>query len=143
MKMAPFWGRLENDERLREAVALKVPASHIAEMLGGIPVGSVVARARTLDLPLIRYSDDELQEQRRKKRERDIRSIKNRNLSQKRKKQSGPARSGATSLPRLAPGQTKGHPAYRNQLPRAPEMTKSELRQLLADAVARTSGAVV
>lgn len=37
------------------------------------------------------------------------------------------------------PSQTKTHPAYRNQLPKIPEMTKAELRGMLAAALAETA----
>ena len=37
------------------------------------------------------------------------------------------------------PHHGKGHPAYRNQLPRQPEMSKAELRGMLEAAMAETA----
>lgn len=46
---------------------------------------------------------------------------------------------GRTSEPRLISGVSKTSPIYRNQLPKAPDMTPNQRRNMLAEAVRNTA----
>lgn len=118
-------------DHLCEMAATGAFASDIAAVLG-TSHHSVVTMAGRNSIPINRYTPAEQAEMDRRYREAEVRK------NARRRAATAAKRPDRTIVPRL-PSQIKTSPEYRNCLPKIPEMSKSALRAMLADAVRNTA----
>lgn len=128
-----FW-TVDRRNQLRELAATGAAASDIASALG-VSKLSILNCCKRRGITVTARTEAEAQMATTLAREANRRKQAKWKASQKAK----PATAALTV--RAVPGTSKTSVIYRNQLPPLPEMTKNELRAMLAQAVRNTAGA--
>lgn len=127
-----FWSGA-NREQLVELAASRLAASEIAAVLL-TSRQSVVTACSQRGIDLVLDTPAELEEKRAK-----IRAYEKIKLERKRAARRASEIPARPRKPSTIPGTSQSSVVYRNQLPRIGEMTKNELRAMLAQAVRNTA----
>jgi hypothetical protein len=125
-----FW----TDERIARVTTLAAAGSYGSDIGAdiGCSLHSVLTICGKQGIPVNRYTPEEQRYFDKKTQEREAR--KN---AKRRKKPATEARFV------FLPGTSKTSPIYRNQFPKLPEMSRAQLRAMLADAVRNTAEACI
>jgi hypothetical protein len=126
--MGIFSWKVEKIEALERMALAGLNAAAIAKQLGTTQ-HSVITKAGALNIAVIKYTPEQQAMYDANKRERERRK-------QQRKRAKRALAAGERFI---EPGTSRTSPIFRNSLPRLPEMSKSELRAMLAEAVRNTS----
>ena len=118
---------------LREMAAAGEYASAIAAKLG-TSRASILTMAGRNGVEVLRYTPEEQDEMDRRRRESDRRKLERR---RGRKRERTAAQRGSTII--IDPTASRTSAAYRSRLAPLPEMTKNELRAMLAQAIRNTA----
>jgi len=122
--MSSFW-TAPRTASLRLFASRGIPASHIAKEIGTTRQ-SVLQKCAYEGIDVVRDTAAEAAERDRLKQARHRRKNERRRVK-------------PSNRPRLVLGVSKTSSIYRNQLPRIPEMTPNERRNMLAEAVRLTA----
>ncbi|MGY3609906.1 MULTISPECIES: GcrA family cell cycle regulator [unclassified Bradyrhizobium] len=131
-KNAKYWTD-EEVQKVRELAADGKYALHIADIMG-VKFHQILSLAGRHGIDMNRYTPSQ---------EADRKMILGARLKRKYARRNEKRREAAAAVnPIVRIGVTsRTHPSYRNQLPRLPEMSKAELRAMLAQAVRNTAEA--
>jgi hypothetical protein len=122
-----FWTE-EKRAQLRALAATGITASEIGAIIG-VTKPSVLTICGRNQIPVVMHTEAEKAEMRARER-----------LREKRKRQKRAATRPVNAVAiNVQSGTSKTAPVYRNQLPRLPEMSKNQLRDMLAEAVRNTA----